>query len=787
MERIPVQISARALQPRESYFATQSCLMMLLRGEVCCEGDMGQFSIKRSDVLFLQAGQQLQLCSQEGYALLASWDESFLTEHLELEIRQIRCNSAVYPGEYDELRRQLAELTLAVSAGGRERRNRILSMAFAILDTLSGFLAPQPSDPEQRRKIEIERYLRRNYKSPLSLQSLAKQFYLSPQYLSRYIKKNFGQGFLSILTSLRLDGAVRDLSSGNVNITQAALNNGFPNVSSFHSAFRERYGMSPKAYLKIGRDETTHREIGTDIEMLSELLEEFIPQEEMVAAAGETVRNICIDCRVQKTYRKSWQTLINLEQAASLLDHAVQRHVETAQKKLQFSYGRIVNLISPEVFPGLAEQGLSNFTRLNRIIDFMLSIQLKPFIELQPKPMKQCQSAEAMQVREVPVISESNWRKYMHEFFAYLCKRWGEDEVETWRFELWMPHNEALEFTTLELRRYVRRFRATADIFKGYIPEGKLGGPGLNLGGSSLDALENILELMRQDGLEPDFFSAYLFPNYISSNVQEQVQFQCLIGGEPKSWPKLWTSFVHTVQKYYKEPGELFVTEYGSDVTSRAWINDTCYKAAVLADTFMQLGQRVDGMGYWYLSDLSYDVQESNILLFGGNGLLSRNGIPKSAYHVFSFLKQQGKMLVELGENHMLTRRNNRHYELLVHNCKALNESYCRQLFAESEYQAEEDIFTEVRPLRMHLSMRNMRPGSYTVKKHTIDGGHGDLASAVRAFNCPYVMREEEQAYLAHTSVPLQRMDTVSCDGELRMELVLAPNEVTLYTLVLED
>lgn len=370
--------------------------------------------------------------------------------------------------------------------------------------------------------------------------------------------------------------------------------------------------------------------------MLSELLEEFIPQEEMFAAAGETVQNICVDCREQKIYRKSWQTLINLEQAASLLDHAVQHHVEMTQKELQFSYGRIVNLISPEVFPGLAEQGLSNFTRLNRIIDFMLSIQLKPFIELQPKPIKQCQSADTMQVQEAPVISESNWRKYMHEFFAYLCKRWGEDEVETWRFELWMPHNEALEFTTLELRRYVRRFRATAEILKGYIPEGKLGGPGLNLGGSSLDALENILELMRRDGLEPDFFSAYLFPTYISSNAQEQVRFQCLIGGAPKSWPTLWDSFVHTVQAYYEEPGELFVTEYGSDITSRVWLNDTGYKAAMLADTFMQLGQRVNGMGYWYLSDLSYDVQESNILLFGAMASSAETGFQRVPTMCFS-------------------------------------------------------------------------------------------------------------------------------------------------------
>lgn len=105
---------------------------------------MGRFSIKRSDVLFLQAGQQMQLCSRDGYALMVSWDESFLTEHLELELRQIRCNSAVYPGEYDELRRQLAELTLAVSAGRAGTAESYTVHGLCDFGTLSGFLAPSP-------------------------------------------------------------------------------------------------------------------------------------------------------------------------------------------------------------------------------------------------------------------------------------------------------------------------------------------------------------------------------------------------------------------------------------------------------------------------------------------------------------------------------------------------------------------------------------------------------------------------------------------------------------------
>ena len=784
MEKVPIQISVAQLTSREAMTLSRSTLFMILQGTIRSSGEMGECTLSRSDLMFLREGETVSL-SGEAEVLQLYLDENFLGDHLPMDTHQIFCCTPLGTGDDTALRQRVSELSMELLTGGKY--NKVMSLCYGLLDLLSGYLVPVHLESEQQRKYAIARYLRQNYRSPLSLQQLAEHFYLSPQYLSRYVKKTFGQGFLSILTEIRMEGAIEELIQGGSNITQAALNHGFPNISSFNNAFRQKYGMSPKAYLKTQTPGESAIVSNTDAGLITGLLAEFLPQSYTPETVEEQHQTVEADSLKKEDYRKSWQYLINLEQAASLLDNAVQRHVEMAQNDLQFSYGRIINIISPDIFPNLESGGLTNFTQLNRVIDFMLSINLKPFIELQPKPIIKPVSAQEFQVEEPMVISESNWKRYMHELFTYLCKRWGEDEVETWRFELWMSHNEALEITPLERKRYVRRFQSTMEILKSYIPEGKLGGPGLNLGVSSLTALEDILALMQEAGVEPDFFSAYFYPTYISSFHGKKVRFQRVIGGDTKSWPELWERFHRLVAEAFPAAKELYITEFGTDITSRCRINDTGYKAAVLVDAFMLLGQRVSGMGYWYLSDLSFDAMESNILLFGGNGLLSRNGIRKSGYHGLSFLKQQGKSLVDLGKNHMITCRNLRHYEILVHNCKELSQEYRSELFASSDPREESRYFADNSRLKLQISLKNMRPGRYKVVKHVIGSGYGDLEAAVREFNCSHVMRQSEQEYLIHTSVPLQRMDTVICDGTLHMEVELEENQVALYTLVFDE
>lgn len=96
----------------------------------------------------------------------------------------------------------------------------------------------------------ITDYIKENYDSDLSLNTLARIFSYSPTYLSRMFQKYAGINYRSYLQSIRLERARRELSNSDHTISEAALNNGFPNSRALAKAFREKYGILPGEYCK---------------------------------------------------------------------------------------------------------------------------------------------------------------------------------------------------------------------------------------------------------------------------------------------------------------------------------------------------------------------------------------------------------------------------------------------------------------------------------------------------------------------------------------------------------
>ena len=96
----------------------------------------------------------------------------------------------------------------------------------------------------------ITDYIKENYDSDLSLNTLAEIFSYSPTYLSRMFQKYAGINYRSYLQSIRLERARRELSNSDHTISEAALNNGFPNSRALAKACREKYGILPGEYCK---------------------------------------------------------------------------------------------------------------------------------------------------------------------------------------------------------------------------------------------------------------------------------------------------------------------------------------------------------------------------------------------------------------------------------------------------------------------------------------------------------------------------------------------------------
>jgi YesN/AraC family two-component response regulator len=105
-------------------------------------------------------------------------------------------------------------------------------------------------DFEKQEINKILAYIQHHFREPLTLEQVAKQAQLSPNYFSKYFRKATGLVFQSYLQGLRLQFAKSLIKSSNLPITEVCHASGFNTLSHFNRSFKKKYQKSPKAYRK---------------------------------------------------------------------------------------------------------------------------------------------------------------------------------------------------------------------------------------------------------------------------------------------------------------------------------------------------------------------------------------------------------------------------------------------------------------------------------------------------------------------------------------------------------
>lgn len=106
---------------------------------------------------------------------------------------------------------------------------------------------PNAADQEQSLYKHLLQYIETHLDEDLSLDSLAKQFYISKYHIAHVFKENLGLSVHRYITKKRLS-MCRDALLGQREIGDAYLMCGFKDYSSFFRSFKKEYGMSPKKY-----------------------------------------------------------------------------------------------------------------------------------------------------------------------------------------------------------------------------------------------------------------------------------------------------------------------------------------------------------------------------------------------------------------------------------------------------------------------------------------------------------------------------------------------------------
>lgn len=95
---------------------------------------------------------------------------------------------------------------------------------------------------------QIQGYIAEHYAEKLTLTGIAKQFYISPYYLSRLFKKTINLSLIEYINGVRVKAAQSLIENTADSIATVAEKSGFMTSAHFRRVFKEATGLSPQQY-----------------------------------------------------------------------------------------------------------------------------------------------------------------------------------------------------------------------------------------------------------------------------------------------------------------------------------------------------------------------------------------------------------------------------------------------------------------------------------------------------------------------------------------------------------
>jgi len=175
-------------------------------------------------------------------------------------------------------------------------------------------------------------------------------------------------------------------------------------------------------------------------------------------------------------------------------------------------------------------------------------------------------------------------------------------------------------------------------------------------------------------------------------------------------------SIEKNIKDFGYSAGEIIISEWNSTVSNRNYTNDSCSKAAYIIKNVIDSIGKVDKLGYWMASDISGEYLDTDLLLQGGTGLISKNGMKKPSFYAFYFLEKLSENMVQKGNNYIITKNSNNSFTMICNNYKHFNNSYLLNTEENISLDELENIYENENELNISFSILNSSSGRYRVK-----------------------------------------------------------------------
>ncbi len=456
-----------------------------------------------------------------------------------------------------------------------------------------------------------------------------------------------------------------------------------------------------------------------------------------------------------------WEHTLGSGHAPLALRADWQRQLKKCHDGLGTRYVRFHGLLSDDMGTLICqdEKLLYSFFNADRIIDFLLSIGMRPFVELSFMPRALSSGSETVfhyQANVTPPRDYEQWAALIAKLVKHWVDSYGIDEVRKWYFEVWNePNLDA--FWKGGQKDYFDLYRYTVEAIKEADDQIRVGGPA-----TAQNAwVSEFLEFCREKDLPADFISTHYYPTDALGKTDTDTETQ--LAEAPHNVMR--KRAIETRKSSNGLP--VYYTEWSISSNPRDHYHDEPFAASLITNILMHVDSFVDGYSYWTFTDIFEENYFPSRPFHGGFGLLNLYGIPKPAYRAVELLHNLGDELLNVKGEHKTI------------SAWAIKNNHKATLLLTNHAMPHHEIETGL--VKFGLSTAR-RPQTVYIER--IDNEHANPKRVWQDIGEPeYLSHKDAQQIQAASCLAKEPQPFEFEHGEIELKLSLPPHSVAAVTL----
>lgn len=494
-------------------------------------------------------------------------------------------------------------------------------------------------------------------------------------------------------------------------------------------------------------------------------------------------RIITVDLNKEKgDYNDMFKFCVGAGRANEGLRADWQQQLAYVKNECDFKYIRMHGLLTDDMAVYKEDKNGNpeyNYQYVDVLFDYILSINMKPFVELGFMPGALASGPQTIfwwRGNVTPPKDYNKWEGLIRNLTQHFTERYGADEVKNWYFEVWNEPNLS-GFWSGTQEEYFRLYSHSVKAIKSVNQDYKVGGPAT--AGSAWET--EMIDFCLKNSLPLDFVSTHSY-GVKQGYLDEFGNSGTVLDKNPMSVSGDVLQSRQEIESTSMKGRELHYTEWSSSYTPADPMHDSYHQAAYILQKIKQVGTAATSMSYWVFTDIFEEAGPRFTPFHGGFGLLNTQGINKPAFYAYKFMNMLGsKELVNADSCSWACKSNNGNVQVLLwdftntHPGDSVNNQvyYIRDLPAKSKGKIKVDI-------------SGLAQGKYMLEVYQVGYRVNDAYSSYLSMGKPNQLNAKQVEMLkkSNDGSPVFSEVIEAKNSSFSKELDIRENDVYLLNLV---